>query len=42
VSTTVSYVDAEGIGAFLSTEGTSITSEEIQRVGMFLNAVHAQ
>jgi TldD protein len=38
VSTTVSYVDAEGIGAFLSTEGTSITSEE-SRVGMFLNAV---
>lgn len=38
VSTTVSYVDAEGTGAFLSTEGASITSEE-SRVGLFLNAV---
>jgi len=40
VSTTVSYVDAEGTGAFLSTEGASIISEE-SRVGMFLNAVAA-
>ncbi len=38
VSTTVSYVDAEGSNAFLSTEGASITTEE-SRVGLFLNAV---
>lgn len=38
VSTTVSYVDAEGTAAFLSTEGASIISEE-SRVGIFLNAV---
>ncbi|MBI5680492.1 MAG: TldD/PmbA family protein [Methanobacterium sp.] len=38
VSTTVSYVDAEGQNLFLSTEGASITSEE-SRVGLFLNAV---
>jgi len=38
VSTTVSYVDAEGRNIFLSTEGASITTEE-SRVGMFLNAV---
>lgn len=40
VSTTVSYVDAEGSNIFLSTEGASITTEE-SRVGMFLNAVAA-
>jgi TldD protein len=38
VSTTVSYVDAEGRNVFLSTEGASITTEE-SRVGLFLNAV---
>jgi len=41
VSTTVSYVDAEGKNLFLSTEGTSITNEE-SRVAMFLNAVAAE
>ena len=38
VSTTVSYVDAEGSNVFLSTEGASITTEE-SRVGLFLNSV---
>lgn len=38
VSTTVSYVDAEGRNVFLSTEGASIITEE-SRVGLFLNAV---
>lgn len=41
VSTTVSYVDAEGKSLFLSTEGTSITNEE-SRVAMFLNAVASE
>lgn len=41
VSTTVSYVDAEGKSLFLNTEGTSITNEE-SRVAVFLNAVAAE
>ena len=41
VSTTVSYVDAEGKSLFLNTEGTSITNEE-SRVAMFLNAVASE
>lgn len=41
VSTTVSYVDAEGKNVFLSTEGASITTEE-SRVGLFLNAVASE
>ena len=41
VSTTVSYVDLEGISAFLSTEGAMIQNEET-RVGMFLNAVASE
>ncbi|WP_414468470.1 TldD/PmbA family protein [Methanobacterium sp. ACI-7] len=41
VSTTVNYVDAMGTGAFLSTEGASITTEE-SRVGLFLNAVASE
>ncbi len=41
VSTTVSYVDAEGSNLFLSTEGASIKTEE-SRVALFLNAVAAK
>lgn len=38
VSTTVSYVDIEGHGIFLNSEGTSLVVEDA-RVAMFLNAV---
>jgi len=40
VSTTVNYVDAEGVTLFLNSEGTNLSVEET-RVALFLNAVAA-